>query len=131
MEINDKVFFSFDILKEYILFLIYKTNVFIKLLKLKLMINLNILICEFIVLIGFFVFVSRRKHLLSILLILEFIVLCLFILIFFFLNFLNFEMYFLIVFLTFRVCEGSLGLSILVSIIRTHGNDYFQSFNIL
>lgn len=29
------------------------------------------------------------------------------------------------------VREGVLGLSILVSIIRTHGNDYFQRFNIL
>jgi len=26
----------------------------------------------------------------------------------------------------FSVCEGSLGLSILVSIIRSHDNDYFQ-----
>ena len=31
----------------------------------------------------------------------------------------------------FSVCEGSLGLSILVSIIRSHGNDYFQSYNVL
>lgn len=95
------------------------------------MININLLICEFVLLMGFFVFVSRRKHLLSILLILEFIVLGLFILLFIFLNLLNSEIYFLMIFLTFRVCEGSLGLSILVSIIRTHGNDYFQSFNIL
>ncbi|KAJ9589210.1 hypothetical protein L9F63_028006, partial [Diploptera punctata] len=30
-----------------------------------------------------------------------------------------------IVFLTFSVCEGALGLSILVSIIRSYGNDFF------
>ena len=47
------------------------------------------------------------------------------------LNILNYESYFRIIFLTFRVCEGALGLSILVSIIRTHGNDYFQSFRII
>jgi hypothetical protein len=33
--------------------------------------------------------------------------------------------FFFIIFLTFIVCEGVLGLSILVSLIRTHGNDYF------
>lgn len=81
--------------------------------------------------IGVFVFVSNRKHLLSILLRLEYIVLRLFLLLFIYLNIYNFESFFRIIFLTFRVCEGALGLSILVSIIRTHGNDYFQRFNIL
>jgi NADH-ubiquinone oxidoreductase chain 4L len=31
-------------------------------------------------------------------------------------------------FLVFSVCEGALGLSILVSMIRGFGNDYFQSY---
>nr|YP_010895310.1 NADH dehydrogenase subunit 4L [Verrallia virginica]WJW73901.1 NADH dehydrogenase subunit 4L [Verrallia virginica] len=95
------------------------------------MMNVNLLVCELIFFMGLFVFVSSRKHLLSMLLILEFIVLVLFMFIFMFLNVYNLESYFLMVFLTFSVCEGSLGLSILVSMIRTHGNDYFQSFNIL
>ncbi|KAH8306491.1 hypothetical protein KR018_001917, partial [Drosophila ironensis] len=81
--------------------------------------------------IGLFCFVSNRKHLLSILLSLEFIVLILFFILFIYLNILNYENYFRIIFLTFSVCEGALGLSILVSIIRTHGNDYFQSFRII
>ncbi len=84
-----------------------------------------------IFLFGCIVFVSNRKHLLSTLLRLEYIVLSLFIFLFFYLNFINYEIYFSIFFLTFCVCEGVLGLSILVSIIRTHGNDYFQSFSIL
>lgn len=78
-----------------------------------------------------FVFVSLRKHLLSILLRLEFIILSLFMLIFIYLVSYNIEIYVLIIFLIFIVCEGALGLSILVSIIRTHGNNYFQSFNVL
>lgn len=81
--------------------------------------------------IGVFTFVSNRKHLLSMLLRLEYIVLRLFLILFIYLNILNYENFFSIIFLTFRVCEGALGLSILVSIIRTHGNDYFQRFNIL
>nr|QUL58885.1 NADH dehydrogenase subunit 4L [Hydrotaea unicidentata] len=80
---------------------------------------------------GVFTFVSNRKHLLSMLLSLEYIVLSLFFLLFIYLNLLNFEFFFSMMFLTFSVCEGALGLSILVSMIRTHGNDYFQSFNIL
>lgn len=81
--------------------------------------------------IGVYTFVSNRKHLLSILLSLEYIVLRLFLLLFIYLNLFNFENFFRIIFLTFSVCEGALGLSVLVSIIRTHGNDYFQRFNIL
>nr|YP_009560418.1 NADH dehydrogenase subunit 4L [Peckia collusor]QAB06074.1 NADH dehydrogenase subunit 4L [Peckia collusor] len=80
---------------------------------------------------GVFTFVSNRKHLLSMLLSLEYIVLSLFLLLFIYLNMFNFEFFFSMMFLTFSVCEGALGLSILVSMIRTHGNDYFQSFNIL
>lgn len=81
--------------------------------------------------IGAFTFVINRKHLLSILLSLEFIVLSLFLIILWFLNFFNYEFYFSILYLTFTVCEGALGISILVSMIRTHGNDYFNSFSIL
>jgi NADH-ubiquinone oxidoreductase chain 4L len=85
----------------------------------------------FIFIIGLLSFISGRKHLLSTLLSLEFIVLRLFFIIYFFLNLLSCELYFTILFLTFRVCEGALGISILVSLIRTHGNDRFNSFSIL
>ena len=77
------------------------------------------------------VFISNRKHLLITLLSLEYLMLRLFLFLFIYLIRRNIEIYFLIVFLVFRVCEGALGLSILVSIIRTHGNNYFQSFNSL
>nr|QHF17849.1 NADH dehydrogenase subunit 4L [Acrotaeniostola dissimilis] len=85
----------------------------------------------FLFLTGIFIFVSNRKHLLSMLLSLEYIVLNLFFLLFIYLSLMNYSGFFSMVFLTFSVCEGALGLSILVSMIRTHGNDYFQSFNIL
>nr|YP_010191941.1 NADH dehydrogenase subunit 4L [Tanypus punctipennis]QZM06610.1 NADH dehydrogenase subunit 4L [Tanypus punctipennis] len=80
---------------------------------------------------GVSVFVSNRKHLLSTLLSLEFIVLGLFLFLFMYLNLYNYESFFSMMFLTFSVCEGALGLSILVSMIRTHGNDYFNSFSVL
>nr|YP_010895128.1 NADH dehydrogenase subunit 4L [Ocyptamus norina]YP_010895323.1 NADH dehydrogenase subunit 4L [Victoriana melanorrhina]WJW73654.1 NADH dehydrogenase subunit 4L [Ocyptamus norina]WJW73914.1 NADH dehydrogenase subunit 4L [Victoriana melanorrhina] len=85
----------------------------------------------FLMMMGIFIFISNRKHLLSMLLSLEYIVLSLFYLLFIYLNMMNFENYFSMIFMTFSVCEGVLGLSVLVSMIRMYGNDYFQSFNIL
>lgn len=76
-------------------------------------------------------FIFVYKHLLRILLSLEFIVLGVFLILYFYLIIFNFELYFSIYFLTFSVCEGVLGLSLLVSIIRTHGNDYFINFSLL
>lgn len=80
---------------------------------------------------GLLVFSLKRKHLLLILLRLEFIILSIYFLMFFYFRFLGGDYFFSMVFLTFRVCEGVLGLSVLVSLIRTHGNDYFQRFNVL
>lgn len=95
------------------------------------MIILNIIIFIFMYFIGNLIFISKHKHLLVVLLSLEFIVLRIFFFLLFYLNLFDYEIYILIVFLVFSVCEGALGLSILVSIIRTHGNDYFYSFNLL
>nr|YP_009740650.1 NADH dehydrogenase subunit 4L [Heteropternis respondens]QID03612.1 NADH dehydrogenase subunit 4L [Heteropternis respondens] len=77
---------------------------------------------------GVYVFSSKRKHLLMVLLSLEYIVLSLFMLIIIFLIEFDYDYFFPVVFLVFSVCEGALGLSILVSMIRSHGNDFFSSF---
>lgn len=95
------------------------------------MIILNLILPGILYIIGVLSFVINRKHLLSMLLRLEYIVLRLFLLLFIYLNIIEFENFFRIIFLTFRVCEGALGISILVSIMRTYGNDYFQRLNIL
>nr|YP_010933565.1 NADH dehydrogenase subunit 4L [Aegialites californicus]WKT09008.1 NADH dehydrogenase subunit 4L [Aegialites californicus] len=80
---------------------------------------------------GMVMFSLKRKHLLLMLLSLEFIVLSLYLNMFIYLSFMYGDCFFAMIFLCFSVCEGALGLSILVSMIRTHGNDYFQSFSIL
>nr|AGD80122.1 NADH dehydrogenase subunit 4L [Scirpophaga incertulas]AGG84306.1 NADH dehydrogenase subunit 4L [Scirpophaga incertulas] len=96
------------------------------------MIILNmILIVLIMFFIGNFIFVSMYKHLLVILLSLEFMVLSIFFFLVIYLGGLSYDMYMLMIFLVFSVCEGALGISILVSMIRTHGNDYFQSFSLL
>nr|AIY61941.1 NADH dehydrogenase subunit 4L [Rugitermes sp. A TB-2014] len=86
---------------------------------------------SFVFFCGVWVFSSNRKHLLITLLSLEFIVLIIFTTICFYLSLFSYEFYFLMLFLVFSVCEGSLGLSILVSMIRGFGNDYFQSYSVL
>nr|YP_009434147.1 NADH dehydrogenase subunit 4L [Hycleus phaleratus]APB02800.1 NADH dehydrogenase subunit 4L [Hycleus phaleratus]ATP06064.1 NADH dehydrogenase subunit 4L [Hycleus phaleratus] len=80
---------------------------------------------------GLVMFSLKRKHLLLMLLSMELMVLSLFFIMFVYLGSLGNDYFFSMIFLTFSVCEGALGLSILVSMIRTHGNDYFQSFNLL
>nr|AYQ18954.1 NADH dehydrogenase subunit 4L [Leiochrinini sp. 2 ACP-2013] len=85
----------------------------------------------FMVLLGLLSFVLNRKHLLMVLLSLEFLVVIMFFFLFYYLSTYLLDTFFLIVFLVFSVCEGVLGLSILVSLVRMYGNDYFQSFNVL
>nr|AND97154.1 NADH dehydrogenase subunit 4L [Theopompa sp. FY-2016a]ASY98323.1 NADH dehydrogenase subunit 4L [Theopompa milligratulata] len=80
---------------------------------------------------GLWVFSSKRKHLLMTLLSLEFLVLVLFIILYYYVTMIMGELYVTMFFLSFAVCEGALGLSILVSMIRTHGNDFFHSFGLL
>nr|YP_010987607.1 NADH dehydrogenase subunit 4L [Ochthephilus vulgaris]WON66026.1 NADH dehydrogenase subunit 4L [Ochthephilus vulgaris] len=80
---------------------------------------------------GLMVFCMKRKHFLLMLLSLEFIMMSLYLGLFMYLGMFTYEYYFLMVFLTMSVCEGVLGLSILVSLSRSHGNDYYQTFNML
>nr|WFS78634.1 NADH dehydrogenase subunit 4L [Phyllozelus siccus siccus] len=85
----------------------------------------------FLVMGGVWSFCSNRKHMLSMLLSLELIVLGVFLSMFILMHVYDYELYFLMVYLAFCVCEGALGLSVLVLLIRTHGNDFFQNFSIL
>nr|AXY66787.1 NADH dehydrogenase subunit 4L [Lymantria monacha] len=88
------------------------------------------LVVLFMFFIGKLIFVLKHKHLLVVLLSLEFIVLGIFFFMLVVLSYIEYDLYLLMVFLVFSVCEGALGLSILISMIRTHGSDYFQSFNL-
>nr|YP_009919146.1 NADH dehydrogenase subunit 4L [Triatoma huehuetenanguensis]QMP96790.1 NADH dehydrogenase subunit 4L [Triatoma huehuetenanguensis] len=85
----------------------------------------------FMIFSGLIVFCSLRKHLLLTLLSLEFLVLALYFMFFSFLIMFNMSYYFILVFLTFSVCEGAMGLGVLVSMIRCHGNDNISGLSIL
>lgn len=98
------------------------------------MINFRLLIVFFSVIMifcGLWRFISYNKHLLNSLLRLEFIILGTFWLIRMEVSSVGAEIYVSLFFLTLVVCEGALGLSLLVIIVRRHGNDFFKGFNFL
>lgn len=74
------------------------------------------------------VFSSKRDHLLSALLSIEYVRLGIY------LNFITSlggsDLFYSLIYLTFTACEGALALSVLVIISRTHGGDYFRTFNV-
>nr|WRW11482.1 NADH dehydrogenase subunit 4L [Eteoneus sigillatus] len=80
---------------------------------------------------GFVVFLSMRMHLLLTLISIEFLMLIIYL--FMFMNFLSYgiDLYFMLIYLIMMVCEGALGLSMLVVLIRSHGNDMINSLNML
>nr|ASO76791.1 NADH dehydrogenase subunit 4L [Meimuna opalifera]AWV83311.1 NADH dehydrogenase subunit 4L [Meimuna opalifera] len=73
----------------------------------------------------------NHKHVMMSLLSLEFIILSLFCYFSFLLSILMSDLFMLIIFLTFSVCEGVLGLSCLIMLIRSHGNDNLMSMNLM
>nr|WRO44841.1 NADH dehydrogenase subunit 4L [Prothemus semimetallicus] len=85
----------------------------------------------FMCLISLVILTLKSKHFLLMLMSLEFLVIYVYFGLFILMIYMNYEYYFIMVFLTMSVCEGTLGLSILVSLIRSYGNDYFQTFNVL
>ena len=84
----------------------------------------------FIYVVGVFVLLFQWKHILNILL--RFEILMLGIIFSFLLSWgLQSNDYSIImVIVVFGVCEASLGLSLLVSLIRVHGNDYVRSLRL-
>nr|YP_002727958.1 NADH dehydrogenase subunit 4L [Physopelta gutta]YP_009643424.1 NADH dehydrogenase subunit 4L [Physopelta cincticollis]ABZ02108.1 NADH dehydrogenase subunit 4L [Physopelta gutta]APO08854.1 NADH dehydrogenase subunit 4L [Physopelta cincticollis] len=94
---------------------------------------MNLFYCSlvFMFISGLFVFCFVHKHLLLTLFSLEYMVLLLYLVIYYYLLELGSDMYFILVFLVFSVCEGSLGLGVLVNMIRSHGNDYLSSLSVL
>nr|QAY82051.1 NADH dehydrogenase subunit 4L [Acrocrypta assamensis] len=84
---------------------------------------------SFLFILGVMKFILSHNHLLMMLLSLEFMVVILYMNIYFYLNIMSYEYMFLMIFLTLSVCEGALGLSILVMMVRVYGNDYLLSLS--
>nr|UOU85002.1 NADH dehydrogenase subunit 4L [Lepidostoma basale] len=80
--------------------------------------------------LGNLMFSLNRKHLLIILISLEMIMLNMFILVLNFISATN-SIYFFLMFMVLSVCEGVLGISVLVYLIRVYGNDLVKIHSFL
>nr|YP_010713316.1 NADH dehydrogenase subunit 4L [Lychas mucronatus]WDA95777.1 NADH dehydrogenase subunit 4L [Lychas mucronatus] len=95
------------------------------------MMNYSISLGVLILIISFLSLCSRYKHILSMLLSMEMLILSVFILISSVISLKNTENSLLMIFLCLAVCEGSLGLAMLVSMSRKLGNTLINSTSIL
>lgn len=92
---------------------------------------LIVIVIRFYVLTGVFIFSSFHKHLLMTLLRLEYIILNIFLLIVMGLKWETVNSFMTLIFLVFTVIEGSVGLSVLISIIRRHGSDMVKTIRLV
>jgi NADH-ubiquinone oxidoreductase chain 4L len=93
-----------------------------------LLVNYSILVS---VILGLCAFASLRSHLISTLLSLEFASLSVYLILFKLTLLISSEAYISLVYLTMAACEGALGLSILVTLIKNKGNDFLNYQSIL
>nr|AWV83181.1 NADH dehydrogenase subunit 4L [Auritibicen japonicus] len=93
--------------------------------------SLSLTMCYFSMFLSGLLSLSlSRKHIMTSLLSLELIILSLFCSFSFVLSYMYMDMYMLLVFLTFSVCEGVMGLSCLVILIRSNGNDHLLTMTL-
>nr|WLW10971.1 NADH dehydrogenase subunit 4L [Arboridia sp. 1 NZ-2023a] len=88
---------------------------------------MSLYFCLYMFMLSILSLIFIRKHILLCLISLEMIVLSLLMLILFYCLMFNYSFYIYLIMMTFYVCEGVLGLSVLVYMIRCHGNDYMNS----
>lgn len=84
----------------------------------------------FIFFCGILSFCLNYQYLLINLIRLEFIILRLFLLSYMYMVIVKYELIFSIIFIRFIVGEGVLGLSLIIALVRSIGNNYFQSINL-
>nr|ARH54828.1 NADH dehydrogenase subunit 4L [Trigonopterus sp. 6 AH-2016] len=85
----------------------------------------------FVFMSGLYIYLSKYKHFLVMLLSLEVVVLSLYGTLLMYFSMYMYEYFMLMFFLTMSVCEGVLGLSLLVLIVRSHGSDMLLVFDSL
>jgi hypothetical protein len=94
------------------------------------MLHQFIVILAFIVSLSACAFILNYSHLLNRLLTLELLSVVLYLAIAAVFRSMGRELFYLLFFLVLVVCEGVLGLSLLISITHSHGEDYFKSINV-
>nr|QQQ88889.1 NADH dehydrogenase subunit 4L [Hyalella tiwanaku] len=90
-----------------------------------------IILTLFMLCMSLYAFMVNHSHLLNSLLSLEMMSVTIYFLISVVFTSLGLELFYLLFFLVMIVCEGVLGLSLLVSLVHSHGEDYFKLFNFI
>nr|YP_010269869.1 NADH dehydrogenase subunit 4L [Orthotomicus erosus]UJX85644.1 NADH dehydrogenase subunit 4L [Orthotomicus erosus] len=93
--------------------------------------NFHLVSVSLLFLSGLMVYSLKYKHFLIMLMSLEIVVLSIFFFIFYLCSVMGLECFLSVIYLAFSVCEGALGLSLLVLLIRTHGSDFVMNFDLL
>nr|QXJ42136.1 NADH dehydrogenase subunit 4L [Sepiolinae sp. GS-2021] len=89
----------------------------------------EMLLSIFIYISGVVILLFQWKHILNMMLSFEIMMLGVIFLFLLSLGFYSNDYSLMMVIVVFGVCEASLGLSLLVSMVRVHGNDYVKSLN--
>nr|QXJ42320.1 NADH dehydrogenase subunit 4L [Sepiadariidae sp. GS-2020] len=92
--------------------------------------NNELLLSVFIYISGLILLLLQWKHILNILLSFEIMMLGIIIMLLLGWGLCSSDYSVVMVVVVFGVCEASLGLSLLVSLVRAHGNDYVKSLSL-
>nr|YP_010610689.1 NADH dehydrogenase subunit 4L [Opisthoteuthis massyae]WAP91457.1 NADH dehydrogenase subunit 4L [Opisthoteuthis massyae]WAP91483.1 NADH dehydrogenase subunit 4L [Opisthoteuthis massyae] len=94
------------------------------------MLSNELLLSLFMYVSGLLVLLFQWKHVLNVLLSFEIMSLGMLMSFMFSWGIMSMDYFLIMVLVVFSVCEASLGLSLLVSMIRCHGNDYVKMLNL-
>nr|AZL93305.1 NADH dehydrogenase subunit 4L [Hypsicera sp. ZJUH_2016019] len=92
--------------------------------------NFNYLLTLYMYMISIFILIYYKSHMLLMIISLEFIMMSVFFNMFVIYDYLEIKLNNLIIFMSLVVCEGGLGLSLVVLMVRIYGNDYLNSLSI-
>nr|AWX90570.1 NADH dehydrogenase subunit 4L [Octopus variabilis]AWX90583.1 NADH dehydrogenase subunit 4L [Octopus variabilis] len=92
--------------------------------------NICMLIGVYMYMCGLFVLMFQWKHILNVMLSFEVLTLSVIFMFFFSWVVMSLNLYLVMILMVFSVCEATLGLALLVSFIRLHGNDYVSSMSV-
>nr|YP_010610791.1 NADH dehydrogenase subunit 4L [Eledone cirrhosa]WAP91612.1 NADH dehydrogenase subunit 4L [Eledone cirrhosa] len=93
--------------------------------------NNGLLLGGYMYMCGLIILMFQWKHVLNMLLGFEVLTLSVVFMLMFSWGYISLSMYMVILLIVFGVCEASLGLSLLVSFIRLHGNDYVGNMSVM
>nr|WAP91522.1 NADH dehydrogenase subunit 4L [Opisthoteuthis sp.] len=94
------------------------------------MLSNELLLSLFMYMSGLLILLFQWKHILNVLLSFEIMLLGMLMSFMFSWGISSMDYFLIMILVVFSVCEASLGLALLVSMIRCHGNDYVKTLNL-